>query len=215
MQESVKFGVAGIVTEAVEQRDRELGTAAAESKLSAAELEEQRRFWVLIAAILSARTRDVVTNEAFQALLKHGLSIDGILSLSEEQIEAMIARVHYCHKKSKFVHALVRRLRRVLIAACDAAARCRFLRETCQQLRSKHGDKVPSRSKDLLGTLTLASAMLNQCAFLCRASWRRAKVGSLRAAALSLLTRVACLPQPRQAHRDSRVRKVLYAERFP
>ena len=54
-----------------------------------------RRYQVLVSLMLSSQTKDQITAQAMQALKRHGLTIENIISTPEEEIAKLIHPVGF------------------------------------------------------------------------------------------------------------------------
>ncbi|TSC72716.1 MAG: endonuclease III [Parcubacteria group bacterium Gr01-1014_38] len=84
-------------------------------------------FKILIAAVLSARTRDAATERAARQLFRRAATPEALLRLSEREIARLIAPVGMYPTKA------------------------RWLREIAHLLRERHGGRVPRTMTALLG----------------------------------------------------------------
>ncbi len=91
-----------------------------------AEAQQEDPFQVLIATMLSAQTRDAVTHEASTRLFKVARTPRTMAKLTEAQIERLIYPVSFYRNKA--VH----------------------VKETCRQIVSRFGGRVPSTMEELL-----------------------------------------------------------------
>lgn len=64
------------------------------------------KFQSLVSLILSSQTKDPITFAAMERLIKHGLTIDNIISTSEEKLRELIYGVSFYNNKSKFIKKL-------------------------------------------------------------------------------------------------------------
>lgn len=107
------------------------------------EVRDAAPFRVLVAAMLSSRTKDPVTNEAMRRLWSRASSPQGILAIPEEQLAALIKPVGFYQAKAGQLHGL------------------------CQLLLDRFGGDVP-RTRDELIELPgvgrkVANLVLNVC----------------------------------------------------
>ena len=91
-----------------------------------AEEQQEDPFHVLIATMLSAQTRDAVTAEASRRLFRAARTIRTMAKLSEKEIERLIYPVSFYRNKAGHV------------------------KETCRQIISRFGGRVPSTMEELL-----------------------------------------------------------------
>jgi endonuclease III len=91
-----------------------------------AEEQQDDPFQVLIATMLSAQTRDAVTAEASRRLFRVARTPRAMAKLSEMEIQRLIYPVSFYRNKA--VH----------------------VKETCRQIISRFGGKIPSTMTDLL-----------------------------------------------------------------
>ncbi|KAL7700646.1 endonuclease III [Lotmaria passim] len=68
---------------------------------------ETQRFHILVALMLSAQTKDVVTAAAMQTLLKRGLTPQSVQAMSEAQLDACICKVGFHNTKAKHLKQAV------------------------------------------------------------------------------------------------------------
>ena len=86
-----------------------------------------KAYHILINLMLSARTRDVVTDAATRYLItEQNLSVDTVLNTPEETLSEWISNVHFHRRKAKFI------------------------KETTQILKDKYQGKVPSDYEALI-----------------------------------------------------------------
>lgn len=64
-----------------------------------------QRYQTLVALMLSSQTRDEVTAEAMQKLLKNGLTPENIVVLPEKKLNALISKVGFHNNKTKYLKA--------------------------------------------------------------------------------------------------------------
>jgi len=88
--------------------------------------QQEDAFQVLIATMLSAQTKDAVTAAASERLFRVARTPDAIAKLPESRIEKLIYPVSFYRNKA--VH----------------------VRETCRQILSRYGGRVPSTMEELL-----------------------------------------------------------------
>lgn len=78
-------------------------------KLSSKFKDKERRFCVLVSALLSSQTRDEITAKAVLCLEKKGLlSVKGLLKASIKEIEEGISNVGFYRKKSFFLKEIAK-----------------------------------------------------------------------------------------------------------
>ena len=88
--------------------------------------QQEDPFQVLIATMLSAQTKDAVTSAASERLFRVARTPQAMAKLPESRIEKLIYPVSFYRNKA--VH----------------------VRETCRQLRSRYGGRVPASMEELL-----------------------------------------------------------------
>ena len=65
---------------------------------------DEKAYHTLINLMLSARTRDVVTDTATRYLIhEKNLSVDTVLNTPEETLSEWISKVHFHRRKAKFI----------------------------------------------------------------------------------------------------------------
>ena len=86
-----------------------------------------KAYHILVNLMLSARTKDVVTDAATRYLIdQQSLSVDTILQTPEETLSEWISNVHFHNRKAKFI------------------------KKTTQILNDQYDGKVPSNYKALI-----------------------------------------------------------------
>ncbi|TPP42928.1 HhH-GPD base excision DNA repair family protein [Leishmania donovani] len=63
--------------------------------------KEVQRFHTLVALMLSAQTKDVVTAAAMDTLIKHGLTAQSVHAMTETELDKHICKVGFHNKKAK------------------------------------------------------------------------------------------------------------------
>lgn len=56
---------------------------------------KEKRFHILVSLMLSSQTKDEVTHAAMNRLLDHGLNVDDVLKISDEQLGKLIYPVGF------------------------------------------------------------------------------------------------------------------------
>jgi hypothetical protein len=85
------------------------------------------KYHVLIALMLSSQTKDQVVAEAMAALRAKGLSVDGVLAMSDAELNGCIAKVGFHNNKTRFIKAATAILKDRYAGAVPATAE-----ELCQ-----------------------------------------------------------------------------------
>merc|ERR1719468_443020 len=104
--------------------------------------EKERRFHCLVALMLSSQTKDEVNHAAVTRLKDHGLTVENILSTSNEKLGQLIYPVGFWKTKVKFV------------------------KEACKVLKDEYECDIPKTVKDLCKLKGVGPKM----AYLCMSS---------------------------------------------
>ena len=110
--------------------------------------EKSRRFYALVALMLSSQTKDAVVAHAMQSMHEDGvLSVDGILALPREKlVEEYLIKVGFRNNKAK------------------------YLQETCEILQDEFGGDIPPTAKQMMDLPGVGPKM----AYICEnAAWRK------------------------------------------
>ncbi|CAH0484959.1 unnamed protein product [Peronospora farinosa] len=66
-------------------------------------LPHERRFHVLISAMLSSQTKDPVNAAAMGRLIKHGLTVESMLEIDQQELAKLIRPVGFYNYKAKYI----------------------------------------------------------------------------------------------------------------
>lgn len=119
------------------KRNKELAPVDRYGSHCLADPGEHFEFQTLVACMLSSQTKDEVTAACVQSLKRRGLTLENVLAMSVEELDALISKVGF------------------------HATKARNIKRTAQILKDKYGGRVPSSKSELESLPGIGPKMAN------------------------------------------------------